>query len=588
MPRDFSPHNSIPRKGRAAFFWAWLVLALPLASGRRALAAPPPVFTGPWIDLFGDLGPTMTPALADIDGDGDLDLFTWPARGAHQFLFFRNTGSAQAPAFGPPELSPFGIVGSPNYGFAGFGDIDGDGDLDLFVGGYAFTQFFENTGTATDPAFAPPVENAFGLGSQIYFNQPALVDIDGDGDLDTILGQQYYPVAFLPNTGTAASPAFAGPVYGAFGLPGWGSLSLFFYFGPTVTDLDGDGDFDFSGGFHARSFIQNTGTPTSPAFAHEAPGPFGLPVFGDENVLGDIDGDGDLDAFTFNNGHMFLIPNTGSATSGAFVPANPYALSDSAVTFADIDGDGDLDAFGLRYFFNNVGVASHPEFVRSTNLGLPFGYKALGDLDLDGDLDAVVGNQISINDGTPTSPHFAAPALAFPSPDYVRAALGDIDGDGDLDVFFGEKSGDLVFARNTGSAASPAFAAGSANPFGLTPVAASARPTLVDLDRDGDLDLFVGQEDGSTLFFENTGTSSAPAFAAAAVDPFGLDGREIGGHANPGFADLDDDGDLDAFIAATPGSSSEEQVFLFRNSAGGRIFADGFESGGTSAWSATH
>ena len=62
----------------------------------------------------------------------------------------------------------------------------------------------------------------------------------------------------------------------------------------------------------------------------------------------------------------------------------------------------------------------------------------------------------------------------------------------------------------------PAFVAGPDNPFGLADVGSISKPSFVDLDGDGDLDAFVGASDGNTRFFENTGTSIAPAFAAAA------------------------------------------------------------------------
>lgn len=78
------------------------------------------------------------------------------------------------------------------------------------------------------------------------------------------------------------------------------------------------------------------------------------------------------------------------------------------------------------------------------------------------------------------------------------------------------------------------------NPFGLSNVGSYASPDLVDIDGDRDLDVFVGNVDGNTLFFRNTGNASNPIFAAPITNPFGL--SAIGFWAFPVFADIDGDG----------------------------------------------
>jgi hypothetical protein len=87
------------------------------------------------------------------------------------------------------------------------------------------------------------------------------------------------------------------------------------------------------------------------------------------------------------------------------------------------------------------------------------------------------------------------------------------------------------------------------SPFLIPTVEGSASPAFADLDGDGDLDAFVGEYSGNTIFFENTGTASAPAFAASSANPFGL--ADVGDLASPDFADIDGDGDLDAFIGSS-------------------------------------
>ena len=259
---------------------------------------------------------------------------------------------------------------------------------------------------------------------------------------------------------------------------------------------------------------------------------------------------------------------------------NPFDLSDvgfyATPTFADIDGDDDLDAFVGEYdggivFFGNEGTKNNPEFgFPSSN---PFGLSvvreyanpSLVDIEGDGDLDLFIGRSgyyhagekfFFENTGTSTNPEFAAPIINPFGLDYdgYRASptFVDIDDDGDQDAFVGEWDGSMLFFRNTGTANNPVFAAACINPFGLTDVVSDANPAFVDIDGDGDYDAFVGKEDGSISYFRNTGTANNPAFAAAVTNPFGL--IDIGLESSPSFADIDNDGDQDAFVGERGGN----------------------------------
>ncbi len=131
--------------------------------------------------------------------------------------------------------------------------------------------------------------------------------------------------------------------------------------------------------------------------------------------------------------------------------------------------------------------------------------------------------------------------------------FADIDGDGDLDVFVGNFDGNTLYYQNTGSSLSPSFAAPVTNPFNLTDVGASATPTFADIDGDGDLDAFVGNRSGNTLYYQNTGSSLSPSFAASVTNPFNL--TNVGSVARPALADIDGDGDLDAFVGNYDGNT---------------------------------
>lgn len=106
-----------------------------------------------------------------------------------------------------------------------------------------------------------------------------------------------------------------------------------------------------------------------------------------------------------------------------------------------------------------------------------------------------------------------------------------------------------------------------------------ANPAFADLDGDGDYDVVGGESYGELFYFRNTGSSSAPAFMrlSGTANPF--DGLDLGRSTSPVIADLDGDGDLDVLVGESGGGMT-----FFRSLA--PLFADGFESGDTSAWSA--
>ena len=202
----------------------------------------------------------------------------------------------------------------------------------------------------------------------------------------------------------------------------------------------------------------------------------------------------------------------------------------------------------------------------------------LTDIDRDGDLDLFIGNAdgdtLFFRNNAPagsTSPAYAAAETnPFGLSDVGRAAsptFADIDGDGDLDLFIGNADGNTLFFRNTAAPGSstPTYAAAITNPFGITDVGRAASPTFTDIDRDGDLDLFIGNRGGNTVFFRNNAApgSSDPAFsqergANGQTNPFGI--SDVGFFSGPAFADADNDNDADLFIGTASGNT-----FFFRN-----------------------
>jgi hypothetical protein len=241
----------------------------------------------------------------DIDDDGDLDAFIGEADG--NISYFANTGSASSPAFAAPQTNPFGLVKVQDFSSPALGDIDGDGDLDAFIGDVdGNINYFANTGSASSPAFAAPQVNPFGLINLIGgFITPELADIDDDGDLDAFIGDGNGDINYFANTGSASSPAFAAPQTNPFGLIKVEDSSA----SPELVDLEGDGDLDafIGAGYGYVLYFTNTGSASSPAFAAPQTNPFGLADVGAGNSpkVVDIDNDGDLDALV-GNGQGFI------------------------------------------------------------------------------------------------------------------------------------------------------------------------------------------------------------------------------------------------------------------------------------------
>ncbi|MCJ7551289.1 MAG: FG-GAP-like repeat-containing protein [Anaerolineae bacterium] len=263
-------------------------------------------------------------------------------------------------------------------------------------------------------------------------------------------------------------------------------------------------------------------------------------------ALGDLDGDGDLDAYVVKNG---IYATVWKNQAGIYVPSGQQLgqASSWAVALGDLDGDGDLDAFVGNYGAGNT-VWLNNGVGMFTNSGQSLGSAdtfavALGDVDGDGDLDAVVGNDIGqgsrvwLNDGTST--FNGGQTLSFG--DTRAVALGDLDNDGDLDVYLAH-SGDRpneVWLNNGGAqwGVLGEFV-NSGQSLGRSDTYAVA---LGDLDGDGDLDAYVGNGSGQAdEVWRNNGSGV-----------FSNSGQRLGGRAAWAVAlgDVDADGDLDAFVA---------------------------------------
>lgn len=260
---------------------------------------------------------------------------------------------------------------------------------------------------------------------------------------------------------------------------------------------------------------------------------------------------------------------------GALLPGG-YA----SPALVDIDNDGDMDVFfaledGTIVFYKNTGTYEQAFFEAQTGSenplqaanGIAYAGIAFADVDGDGDYDAFVSSvyawiKFYKNIGSAEQAIFELQTGENnPLDHYEEGFEGkldfvDIDNDGDLDVFIGDDYGSIRYYKNEGTPSSPLFVeqAGANNPLDQVYAGDFAKPAFADLDLDGDFDLVIGVENGSFHYFENAGTAELPDFMELTADQNPFDNFDAGTESKPAFADLDGDGDVDLIAGNESGN----------------------------------
>jgi len=708
-----------------------------------------------------DIGLYSRPSFIDLDGDGDLDLVIGAYDGT--LYTYRNGDASTSGAFTAltGATNPFDGIDVGTFSTPSFVDLDGDGDLDLVIGAYDGTLYtYRNGDASTSGAFTAltGATNPFDGIDVGFYNRPSFVDIDGDGDLDLVVGERYGTIATYRNGDASTSGTFTQLIGVANPFNG---IDVGDYSTPSFVDIDGDGDLDLVIGVLEGTLAtyRNGDSSTSGAFTQliGADNPFDGIDVGSFNAPSfvDIDGDGDLDlVMGGRRGTLETYENTtpaGLIFTIAITPENDTPiltnLPGAATVFEDTSSNLDLSALtlsdpdvtdvltvvlaasaGTMVADNITGVTTtgsgtstltlvgtataidaylnSANAVRYTGAQDVFGYNAAtltltGDdgsgvfqfgtvninitnvnethvltgldpvtfaentvnaapqlLDTDvvftdpdnnfeagtltltgllpedtvsvrnqgtgageigfngtsvtyggvviGTLVGGVGAALTIafnavattvaidaliqnltyanNSNTPTtSRNLFLNVTDAPGEDFGRAvsdtsfammtgtanpfngidvgsrskpSFVDIDGDGDLDLVVGESFGTLKTYRNGDSSTAGAFTQliGAANPFNGIDVGYDSAPYFVDIDGDGDLDLVVGKSNGTLNTYRNGTTSTSGAFTQliGAANPF--NGIDVGHDSAPSFVDLDGDNDLDLVTGAHSGT----------------------------------
>jgi len=489
----------------------------------------------------------------DLDGDKDLVVFD---RSCDRFLVYLK----EVNRYVYHNVNEGEFPSDIRYR-AAFVDYNGDGQNDIFCYGLGGLKVYKNTsltsGNLTWEIAKEIVESEYyGDLSNLYITSadiPAFTDIENDGDIDVLTFNsngdrvEYHKNLSQETYGHSDSLVFV------LMNECWGQFK---------EDPNNNSIF-----LNSTEFPCGTGNIPNPERPENEPS---APKHSGSTILAlDLDGNNVKDIILGDVSY----PNLTALVNGGSTPNSNSAMISfdnnypsnttpadinmfPASFYLDVDFDGKKDLIATPnartvsenqnsvWFYKNQGTNSMPNFQYQTNnfLQNEMIEHGLGSVPIlvdqsgDGLKDLLVGNFFRYkpllekescilayrNTGVAN-----APTYTFLNNNYLdflsqnlglRAipAFGDLDGDGDADMIVGKDVGTLNYYQNTAGSGNPlAFSAPTQlqdNAAAVINVSAYAFPQLFDLDKDGLLDLLIGNKVGRIAYYKNVGSSSAPSF----------------------------------------------------------------------------
>ncbi|MCD4820114.1 MAG: FG-GAP-like repeat-containing protein [Candidatus Cloacimonetes bacterium] len=460
------------------------------------------------------------------------------------------------------EISEYGWGQSMSYSKPSFVDIDNDGLLDMIVGEFDGNLYHYEQDSLSSDNFVLITENFNGIDVGSSPN-PYFIDIDNDSLLDMIIGEKNGNLNHYEQHSS-------GSYNFVLITENFNGIDVGLYSAPCFVDIDNDGLLDMIVGEqdgNLNHYKQNSSGSYNFVLITENFN--GINVGGrSAPCFIDIDNDGLLDLIVGEDYSFLNHYEQVSSGSCNFVLITAYfngiVVYLSAPCFVDIDADGLLDMIIGEYdgnlnHYKQESLGSYNFVLITENFnGIDVGYKSAHyfiDIDNNGLLDMIVGekngNLNHFEQESSGSYNFVLITENFNGIDvgwYAAPCFEDIDNDGLLDMIIGEWDGNLNHYEQN-SSDSYSFTLISENFNGIN-VGSFSAPCFEDVDNDGMLDMIVGEDDGNLNHYEQN-SSYSYNFVSITENFNGID---VGNNSAPCFVDIDNDGLLDLFVGESDGN----------------------------------